>query len=232
MINSTTHTTKKMEKTLVICAHPDDETLGLGGTIALHAKEGNNVFILMFTDGQFGRDTTTKGIKQRQDHAKKACSILGVTEVEFLNYADEKLDTIPLVELACKIESAIKKWKPDTVFTHYWGDVNQDHRRVFEATLIAVRPHPSSRIKRLICYETPSSTEWGHGSNKFNPNLFINIDNVLRKKIMALKMYSNEISDYPHPRSKDSVISRARYWGSSVGVKHAEAFVTVREIVR
>ena len=230
MTNSTRTTKRQMGKILVVCAHPDDETLGLGGTIARYSKE-NDVFIQIFTDGQFGRDVSTRGIKERQNNAKKACSILGVKEVEFLNYTDERLDTIPMVEVACKIESAIKRWKPNTVFTHYWGDVNQDHKRVFEATLIAARPSPSSKIKHVICYETPSSTEWGHGSVKFSPNLFINIDTVLHKKIKALKMYGNEISDYPHPRSKDSIISRARYWGSTVGVRHAEAFVTIRDIV-
>jgi LmbE family N-acetylglucosaminyl deacetylase len=95
----------KNENILVVCAHPDDETLGLGGTLALQALEGKKIFVLIFTDGQFGRDKSSKGIRQRQEQARKACSILGIERVEFLNYEDQKLDTVPLVELACQIES-------------------------------------------------------------------------------------------------------------------------------
>jgi len=222
----------RKSKTLVVCAHPDDETLGLGGTLALDAASGNDIFVMVFSHGQFGRDITNAGIKKRQDQAKKACSILGVREVKFLDYEDEKLDTIPTVELACQIEKSIRNWKPETIFTHYWGDLNQDHRRVFEATLIAGRPTPSSKINRFVCFETPSSTEWGYNPNNFHPNSFVCIDSVIKKKINALKMHGDEISDYPHPRSIDSIINRSKYWGSSVGVKHAEAFMTIREIVR
>ena len=218
------------QKILVVCAHPDDETLGLGGTLALHSKNGDKVFVLIFADGQFARDRTSRGIAYRQSQAKKACSILGIKELEFLNYEDQKLDIISLVELADKIETVIKKWKPDVIYTHYWGDVNQDHRKLFEATLIALRPTPSSKIRRFICFETPSSTEWGNSS--FRPNLFVKIDNFLDKKLEALKQYKNEINPFPHPRSKNAIINRARYWGSSVGVKHAEAFVSLREILR
>lgn len=224
--------TGQKSKILVVCAHPDDETLGLGGTLALEAANGNEVFVLIFTHGQFGRDVTDTGIKKRQNQAKRACSALGVRDVKFLNYEDEKLDTIPTVELACQIEKNIRSWKTDTIYTHYWGDLNQDHRRVFEATLIATRPSPSSKINRLVCFETPSSTEWGYSPSNFHPNSFVCIDSVLKKKINALKMYGDEIAPYPHPRSIDSVLNRTEYWGSSIGVKHAEAFMTIREISR
>lgn len=220
-----------MKKCLVVCAHPDDETLGLGGTLAIRAEKGEKVFVLIFADGQFARDKTKKGIENRQKQAKKACEILGVTDVKFLNYEDQKLDTIPLVELAGQIESVIKKWKPDTVYTHYGDDVNQDHRKLFEATLVAARPTPHSDITNLICYETPSSTEWGSVQQMFKPNLFVNIDSVLQKKIKALAQYKNEINQYPHPRSIDAIVNRARYWGSTVGTKHAEAFISLREII-
>ena len=219
---------KRSERVLVVCAHPDDETLGLGGTLALHAQNGNMVSVLVFADGQFGRDKTPKGIKERQDQAKKAGSILGLTEIKFLNYEDQRLDTISLVDLASHIELAIKKIKPDIVYTHYWGDVNQDHRKLFEATLVALRPTPRLMVKHFICFETPSSTEWGN--NNFRPNLFIKIDRVINKKLRAVKQYKKEINPFPHPRSTDAIINRARFWGSSVGVNYAEAFVSVRDI--
>ena len=217
---------------MVICAHPDDETLGLGGTIALYAKRGVEVYVLIFATGQFGRDESDKGVNMRRDQGKKACRILGVKEVQFFGYDDQRLDTIPLVDIAMKIEEGIKKWNPKIIFTHYWGDANQDHRRLFEATLIASRPTPSSKIDQIICYETPSSTEWGSVNHRFSPNLFVDIDSVLNKKIRALREYKGEMNKYPHPRSIKSIENRASYWGSSIGIDHAEAFLCLRTIIR
>jgi len=219
-----------MAKILVICAHPDDETLGLGGTLAVSSKKGDHVFIVFFTDGQFARDSTKRGIKYRKKNAKQACSILGVKKTEFLNYKDQTLDTIPVVELACKIENYIKKWNPEIIFTHFWGDINQDHRKLFEATIIATRPTSNSKIKQVICYETPSSTEWGF--SQFRPNYFVDIKGTINKKINAMKKYKNEIEKDPHPRSLKAIKNRSMYWGSSIGLSYAESFYIFREINR
>ena len=217
-----------MKKVLIICAHPDDETLGLGGTLSLYKKTDHSCKIIFFTDGQFGRDSTKKGIQNRRNDAKNACKILGITDLEFFDYKDETLDSVPVVELSCKIENEIKKWKPEIIFTHFWGDVNQDHRKLFEATMIAVRPSPSSKIKQVICYEVPSSTDWG--LCKFVPNYFVDISSTINKKINAMKKYKNEIEKYPHPRSLESIKNRSAYWGSSIGKTFAESFFIVRKI--
>lgn len=219
-----------MERILVVCAHPDDETIGLGGTIAKHIENGDKVFVLIFTDGESGRIKSNKKIIMRKNQAKKATSILGINEIKFLGYSDQMLDTKPSLVLVKQLEKIIKKWNPDTVYTHYWGDVNQDHRKVFDATLIATRPTPSSKIKRIICYEILSSTEWGN--ENFKPNLFIEISKFLKKKIKAFKVYKYEINPFPHPRSEESIISRSRYWGSTVGTMNAEAFIILRDIVK
>ena len=220
-----------MEKILVLCAHPDDETLGLGGTLSLKSKNGNQIYVLFFTDGESSRNKTTKDdIILRQKQAEDACKLLGIKKVKFLDYPDQKLDTFPTLEIAKQIENAIKEWKPSEIFTHYWGDVNQDHRKIFEATKIAVRPQPSSKIKKFFCYETRSSTDWGIFPESFTPNLFVNIDKTIKKKISALKKYKNEIQKFPHPRSIDSVIIRSKYWGSTIGDMNSEAFILLREI--
>lgn len=219
-----------MEKILVTCAHPDDETLGLGGTIKLHSKQGDKITVMIFADGESAREKTKDRIKARKKQAIEAGKILGIDKIIFLDYMDQKLDTFPALELAKKIEKEIKKIKPTTVYTHFWGDVNQDHRRVFEATQIATRPTPDSKINRLICFETPSSSEWGH--EKIKPNYYVNIQSVLSTKIRAFKKYRFEITKFPHPRSEQAMIDRSRYWGSVVGLKNAEAFFVVREIIR
>ena len=219
-----------MKKILVICAHPDDESLGLGGTLALHSKNGDDVTVMIFGTGQYGRDETKKGIEDRMNQGKKACKILGVNKVQFQNYEDQKLDLVPLTELTAHIEKAIRKTKANTVYTHFWGDMNQDHRRIYEATLIATRPKKSNTVNELICFETPSSTDNNYGEVNFNPNYFVNIKKVLKQKKKAVSQYKNEILEYPHPRSLEAIENRAKFWGSKVNLDYAEAFIKIREI--
>lgn len=219
-----------MNKILVICAHADDETLGLGGTLCNHVKKGDTVHVQIFADGESARLKSDTKIKIRQNQATKAAKELGIKQIEFLDYPDQQLDIIPLKDLAKKIENKMDKFSPNIVYTHYWGDVNQDHRRMFEATLIACRPTPNSSIKQLLCYETPSSTEWGNPLKNNQPTRFVNIEKFIERKIKAVANYSGEIKPFPHPRSKKAIKNRAMFWGSSIGIKYAEAFYVVREI--
>ena len=220
-----------MNKILVICAHPDDETLGLGGTICSHVEQGDKISVLIFTDGESARGKSDSKIKMRQKQAKKAAKELGIEKIEFLNYPDQELDIIALKDLSKKIENKITKNSPNIIYTHYWGDVNQDHKRLFEATLVACRPIPNSPIKQILCYETPSSTEWGNSFQNNHPNVFVNIEKFLDKKIKAIQNYSNEIKPFPHPRSEEAMINRAKFWGSTIGVHYAEAFYMIRKII-
>ena len=219
-----------MKKILIVCAHPDDETLGMGGTIALHSKRKDKVYVLILSEGESARGKKSSKILQRQRQAKSACALLGVKKIKFLNYADQKLDLVALSELSKKIESVVKEWNPDIVYTHFSNDINQDHRQVYEATSIAVRPLPKSKISQFIVFETPSSTEWGSKKKSFSPNLFIDITKVISKKLQAFNKYKNEVMPYPHPRSKKSITNRARFWGNVVGIEFAESFMIVREI--
>lgn len=219
-----------MKRILVVCAHPDDETLGMGGTISQYAKQKDQVFVLVLSEGESNRNKKSTNILQRKKQAIKACAILGVKKTKFLNYADQKLDTVALSELSKKIESVIKDWDPDIVYTHYWNDLNQDHRQTFEATAIAVRPQPKSKISQFICFETPSSSEWAGKNYSFSPNMFINIEKTIKNKLKAFAEYKDEVMRHPHPRSKEAVIYRAKFWGNGIGVDSAEAFIIIREI--
>lgn len=219
-----------MEKILVVCAHPDDETLGLGGTLAIHAKKRDKIKVLVFATGQFGRDDSSKGIENRKNQCKNACSILGVKKVKFLDYDDQTLESIKLTELASKIEDEIRNWKPSVLYTHFWGDTNQDHRRIYEATLVSTRPTSKFLVKKVVCFETPSSTDWSTKSNNFNSNMYIDIEKTINKKIRAFSQYKKEIQKYPSPRSKKSLLARAQYWGSKIGINYAESFIILREI--
>ena len=217
-----------MTNVLVICAHPDDESLGLGGTIVNRVQKGNDVRVLIFCDGESARENSAGKILTREKQALRASKILGVKAIKFLKYPDEKLDTVSILELVQQIEKFTKVWKPDVVFTHFWGDVNQDHRQLFKATLVYSRPTTTSKIKQVICYETPSSTDWGMES--FSPNLFVNIDYALKKKLKAIIQYKQEIQKYPHSRSVEAITNRSKFWGTKVGMKNAEAFISIREL--
>ena len=219
-----------MKKILVVCAHPDDETLGMGGTISLHSKRKDKVFVLIISEGESARGKKNSKIIQRKKQAESACSLLGVKKIKFLDYDDQKLDTIALSELSKKIETVVKDWNPDIVYTHFWNDINQDHRQVYEATAIAVRPLPKSKISQFIVFETPSSTEWGSKRKSFSPNMFVDITKVINKKIQAFGKYKDEVMSYPHPRSKKSIENRARFWGNTIGKEFAESFMIVRDI--
>lgn len=227
-------------KVLIIAAHPDDEVYGVGGTIIKHTKAGDEVYICMLTEGvttQYRkyRDSIglAKMVEQKRKETLNAVKILGVKEVFFFNLPDMKLDTLSHSEINQPIEECIAKLLPEVVYTHFWGDVNKDHRLVFESTMVAVRPGLTSPIKRVLIYETPSSSEWNAPilTNEFLPNVFVDISDVMDKKIEALKAYQSEIRDFPHPRSIEAVTIYAQKRGLTVGKKSAECFMLIREVI-
>ena len=153
-----------MSKILVVAAHPDDEVLGMGGTIAKLTKAGNEVNVLIVTDGSSSQYRDSVGLQKIIEDKKKetwACAqTLGVKNVFYGEQPDMKLDCTPHININKVIESLIDELKPDTVYTHFWGDVNVDHQNVYKSTLVAVRPVLGQVVKVLYCYRVPSSTEW------------------------------------------------------------------------
>jgi len=225
-----------MEKILVIVAHPDDEVLGMGGTIAKLASEGCEVHLLIVTDGsssQYKDDPNlAKIIEDKKNETQNCAKILGIKEVHYGNLPDMKLDTIPHISINRVIEKYIDEINPDTVFTHFWGDVNADHQNVYKSTLVAVRPVMGQVVKRLYCYQVPSSTEWtpNKPDTMFVPNVFVNIEKFAEQKYDAFSKYTTELRDYPHPRSVQYLRETDIANGLKVGLKCAEAFMLLRQI--
>ena len=220
-------------KVLVIAAHPDDEMLGLGGTIAKHASNGDEVHVLMVTEGSSTQyKDQPKMIEQKKKEIAKVKEILQISGVHFLDLPDMKLDTLAHIDLNSPITKVVNEVQPETVYTHFYGDVNKDHRVIFESTMVAVRPSAESSVRKVICYNTPSSTEWNiqQGHSAFMPNMYVDITDFLHYKLEALKQYKSEMREYPHPRSPESIKIHANYWGSHIGVESAEAFMLMREI--
>ncbi|WP_419176997.1 PIG-L deacetylase family protein [Desulfosediminicola sp.] len=221
---------------LILAAHPDDEVLGCGGTIAKYVDEGMIVNVAFLADGVLSRKgeftDQQRELTSRRDAAQKACLILGVESVSFGDFPDNCLDTIPLLEITQAVEALIMKHQPDLVFTHHAGDVNIDHRRVHEATVTACRPQQGHSVKTILCFEVPSSTEWQfYGSApSFTPNWFVDISGTLERKLAALDAYKEELRGWPHPRSLRGVEHLAHWRGATVGVDAAEAFMLGRKL--
>jgi N-acetylglucosamine malate deacetylase 1 len=220
---------------LTVAAHPDDETLGAGGTMAKLAAMGHEVWVCILTEGVTARHGHTE---QQKECAIRAIDILGVTNVVFCELPDQRLDALPLLEVIIPIEKCIDELHPDVVFTHFSQDANQDHRTVFQATLVAARPVEGMSVRRLLCYETASSTEWAppFPGSVFSPNVFVEITNTLPTKLEAMRAYeqthTGELRPYPHPRSYEAIEAYARRHGAAAGVRAAEPFMLVRQVHR
>ena len=222
---------------LVVAAHPDDEVLGCGGTIARMAQEKNAVHVLILGEGitaRFAdaREAPAAAKGKLHEQAQAAGRLLGAASVTVGAFPDNRFDTVPLLDIVKVIEATIDTMKPDTVFTQHGGDLNVDHERTFRAVLTATRPMASSTVKRVYAYEVPSSTEWAFQkfAPPFRPHVFVDIASTLERKIEAMALYEGESRTFPHPRSAEALRAHAHTWGSVAGLKAAEAFELIREI--
>ncbi len=224
---------------LVVAAHPDDEILGCGGTIAWHAARGDLVHILILGEGATSRDANRK-VETRQPEldalnqtAIKSSKILGAQSIHFASLPDNRMDSIPLLDIVKIVENYVSQFKPQTLYTHHFGDLNLDHRLTQQAVITACRPQPHSCVKELFFFETPSSTEWQctGSSTVFQPHYFVDISKTWNLKLEALRIYQAEMREWPHSRSIEAIESLAKWRGASIGVNAAEGF-SVGRIIR
>ena len=214
-------------RVLVIAAHPDDELLGCGGTIALHAKRGEAVTALIACEGESLRYGPQAGVSE---HTRKACATLGVADVRELRFPDQGLDQVRLTALIAPLEQAVRDVQPQVVYCQYGGDINRDHELLFKATLVATRPTEAC-IEGVYAFDTASSTEWAY-PRTFEPDTWIDISSTLDTKLQAMACYANEVREYPHPRSLQALRFRAHAWGNRCCLEAAEVFMTVRRVMR
>ena len=227
-----------MNKILVVAAHPDDEVLGCGGTIARLTSEGNCVYTLILGEGVTSRDRKRDLAKRENEivelkkKAEDANKILGVKKVYTYDFPDNRFDTVSLLDIIKTIEKIKKDIKPDIVFTHHYGDLNIDHQITFKAVMTASRPTKDESVKEVYSFEIPSSTEWNAPSSltHFMPEYFVDISKTIKLKVRAMKEYKCEIREYPHPRSIESIEIKAKQRGIQVGLEAAEAFEVLRLI--
>jgi LmbE family N-acetylglucosaminyl deacetylase len=216
---------------LVIAAHPDDEVIGAGGTIAAHAADGDSVYIAILTEGasvQFPGDGEKAALKKRQ--AREVAEMLGARELFTGDFPDQRLDVTPRLEVNRFVEEVARRVKPNVIYTHHFAELNADHRVAYEAAAVAARPFSLPSFERLLCYAVDTLTHAGSVAPQFN--YYSDIAGTLELKLRAMRVYETELRDYPHPRSLEALRHAAASAGAAVGLRAAEAFQSVLEVRR
>ncbi|MEO5333527.1 MAG: PIG-L family deacetylase [Magnetococcus sp. YQC-5] len=216
------------EGIMILAAHPDDEILGCGGTIARLAQQGHPVTAVIVCEGESLR-YGSQGIGQT-NHIHQAAQILGIEEVRLLSFPDQKLETFTHNEIILALEAIIQEKKPSHLFVQYGGDVNTDHQMLFRAAMVVTRP-TTEFIRTVLAFETASSTEWAY-PRSFVPDTWVDISSTLEKKLEAMACYISEVREYPHPRSIAGLRNKAMAWGNQCCMTAAEVFMTIRKTVR
>lgn len=220
-----------MSKTiLVVAAHADDEVLGCGGTIARHVAEGHVVHVVFLADGVSSRTGVhADALEQRLTATERARQVLGIATTTFLGLPDNRLDSLPLIDVVQLLEAVLSRINPSVIYVHHLGDLNVDHRVAHQAVMTACRAAPENRVKEIYAFEVMSSTEWNSvGYAPFLPNLFVDISAYLSMKSRALEAYALEMRSPPHSRSFEHISILSQHRGYSVGVEAAEAFMVMR----
>lgn len=227
-----------MKNVLVVAAHPDDELLGCGGTVARHVAEGDDVSVLIMAEGATAREEkrpeTSREAEALFEVSKAVAELQGIRPPTLGRLHDNRMDTYPFLDLVKVVERVARDCSPEIVYTHCGGDLNIDHQLTHRAVLTALRPLPGATTAAIYSFETLSSTEWLPHEQlpPFHPNHFVEISPFLDRKVEALRLYESEMRPHPHPRSEEAVRSLAALRGSAVGVAAAEAFQVVRQIAR
>lgn len=225
-------------KVLVVVAHPDDEVLGAGGTIARHCDADDAVTVAILGTGlasrledqsQLDRDS----LERLRDQSRTAVKSLGCSDLRFFDFPDNRFDGVDLLDIVKTVELVQDEVQAEWVYTHFIGDLNIDHQRCAQAVMTAMRPLPGSAVRRIMAMEVPSATGWNFAPSpggSFVPNVFLDIKEVLEKKISAMAVYDAEQQPFPHPRAGESLRQRAQTWGHFVGLEAVEPFMLLREL--
>lgn len=230
----------KNRRILVVAAHPDDEVLGLGGTMnKLISEYSCEIGAIILGEGITSRSESRDLVKFKtelkihRENIYSAQKYIGYSFIDKYQLPDNRFDSVDLLDIVKLVDKEKNEFQPEIIFTHHSGDLNIDHKRIFQAVITATRPVENEIVKTIITFETPSSTEWIASTdlNHFIPNLFMQISKEnLKAKINAMESYQYEKREYPHPRSPEALEVLARRWGIVVGKEYAEAFCLIRGI--
>lgn len=220
-------------KVLAISAHPDDETLGCGGTLLKHRAQGDELFWLIASTRSEGR-WSRENLEARKTHIENVTSAYNFTERFELGFSDSQLETVPIGDLMEPINAIISKLKPDIIYCVHGGDIHTDHIATYTATMSVLKPFYMKKlgVQRVLCYEILSSTDAAPPSahRAFMPNVFSDISEYLERKQEVMAMFETEVHPDPMPRGPSAIEALARFRGATISTQYAEAFMLVREI--
>jgi len=228
-----------MSNILIVAAHPDDEILGCGGTIARSVSiNGAHVNVAFLAEGMMSRaldgsdPILLEAQKNLKDYSRQAADFIGISNVIHYGFPDNRMNHMDFLDVVKAVEECLDRFRPDVVYTHHIGDLNIDHAIAAKAVITATRPGTKYAVPEIYAFEVLSSTEWAFypGSDSFKPNIFIDIESYLEKKIEAMSFYKTESKDFPHPRSAEAVRTLSLRRGSQSGLRAAEAFMLLRKI--
>ena len=229
-----------MKTVLVVAAHPDDEILGVGGTVARHVAEGDVVYAFILGEGQTSRgthreDTDREVVEELHQNTLESAKAVGFQNVFFADFPDNRFDDVDLLDIVKAVEQKIQELQPQIIYTHYSGDLNVDHQYTARAVLTATRPIGDYSVEEIYAFETLSSTEWKFdysAQSAFCPNVFVDISDYYDKKEQAMNCYVSELCSFPHPRSLTGMDVLSKTRGMAAGMERAEAFMLIRKTIR
>lgn len=229
-----------MKTVLVVAAHPDDEILGVGSTVARHVANGDKVFALILGEGQTSRgehreDISSNVVEKLHNNTMESAKTVGYSDIFFADFPDNRFDEVDLLDIVKVVEKKIRELTPEIIYTHYSGDLNVDHQYTARAVLTATRPIGDYSVNEIYAFETLSSTEWNFDYSAqpaFSPNVFVDITDFYDRKVEAMKCYISELCNFPHPRSIEGMDVLSKTRGMAAGMERAEAFMLVRRIIR
>ncbi|VBB05535.1 glcnac-pi de-n-acetylase [Lucifera butyrica] len=221
------------KKIIVVAPHPDDETLGCGGTLLRHIHDGDEVTWLIATEMKTELGFSQVQINQRQEQIQSVAKFYGFHRTLELKFPTTRLDTIPFGDLVQGISDIFQVAQPEVIYLPSRGDVHTDHRLLFDAVVSCTKWFRYPYVKRILAYETLSETDFGVNPdyNGFRPNVYINIEDFIAAKLKVLGFYAGEMGEFPFPRSAEAIAALAKLRGVSAGFKAAEAFMLIKEIL-
>ena len=222
-----------MKKILAVAVHPDDETLGWGGALLKHKKNGDDIYWLIITSMYLEDGWTAEKIESRREEINQISDVYGFTAVHCLDFPSTRLDTIPMKNLISQISKIIQKVEPDLIYIPNRSDIHTDHQYAFRAIMSCTKTFRYPFIRKILMYECLSETEFSPAlpADTFIPNVFVDITGFLEEKIKIMKIYRDEMGAFPFPRSEENISALAKNRGTVAGVEAAEAFVLLKEVI-
>lgn len=221
-----------MKNVICIAPHPDDETLGCGGTLLKHRENGDRIFWIIMTTINESLGLKKERILERKEEIAKVNKMYGFEKHWHLEFVTTQLDTYPIGEVVGKLASIFKEVSPEIIYLPFPGDIHSDHASTFESAAACTKWFRYPSVKKVLSYEVMSETEFGINpqESKFSPNCFFDISNFFHKKIEIMKQYKGEMGEFPFPRSEQALEALAKYRGAAIGTQYAEAFMILKEI--